>query len=217
MPSDRQYELVYIITPDSADAEVEALQKEIGELVTELGGSVENTDLWGRRKLAYEIGRHREGIYVVQLLSGPGEMISELGRRLRVQDKVLRYLTVRVDEDLRKVRRAAEKKKATVQRRRAARGKPPLPDGDDAPAAPPAGAAAPPPAGPPAADTPAADTPAADTPAADTPAADTPAADTPAADTPAADTPAADTPAADTPAADVGATDAPEKTSEVQE
>ena len=135
MPSVRQYEFVYIVAPTSADAEVEALQTEVGELVKEFGGTVENTDLWGRRKLAYEIGRFTEGIYVVQLLNGPGEMISELGRRLRVQDQVLRYLTVRVDEDLRKVRRAAEKRKATVQRRRAARGKPPLPDGDGAPAA----------------------------------------------------------------------------------
>ncbi len=163
MPSVRQYELVYIVAPTSTDAEVEALQTEVGELVKEFGGTVENTDLWGRRKLAYEIGRYTEGIYVVQLLNGPGEMISELGRRLRVQDQVLRYLTVRVDEDLRKVRRAAEKRKATVQRRRAARGKPPLPDGDDAPVADgspvvdsAAGAVAPAAAAPTSADTPAA-------------------------------------------------------------
>ena len=169
MPRDRQYELVYIVAPTSTDAEVEALQTEIGELVKEFGGTVENTDVWGRRKLAYEIGHHTEGIYVVQLLDGPGEMIGELGRRLRVRDQVLRFLTVRVDEDLRKVRRAAEKRKATVQRRRAARGKPPLPDPDGAPAADgspvgdqaaagdAAGDAAPPAAGPPDADAPAAD------------------------------------------------------------
>ena len=135
MPINRQYELVYIVAPTATDAEVEALQKEIAELVGEFGGAVENTDVWGRRKLAYEIGHHKEGIYVVQLLNGPGEMVRELGRRLRVRDQVLRHLTVRVDEDLRKVRRAAERKKATVQRRRAARGRPPLPDGDHTPSA----------------------------------------------------------------------------------
>ncbi|HJN43257.1 MAG: 30S ribosomal protein S6 [Acidobacteria bacterium] len=135
MPSDREYELVYIVAPTATDAEVEALQGEVSELVQKSGGSVENTDVWGRRKLAYEIGHHNEGIYIVQLLEGPGEMIAELGRRLRVRDQVLRHLTVRVDEDLRKVRRAAEKKKATAQRRRAARGKPPLPEADSAPAA----------------------------------------------------------------------------------
>ena len=155
MPSDREYELVYIVAPTATDEDVEALQTQVAELVTEFGGTVENTDVWGRRKLAYEIGRFTEGIYVVQLLEGPGEMISELGRRLRVRDQVLRHLIVRVDEDLRKVRRAAEKKKVTVQRRRAARGKPPLPEGEDAPERSPAGAdagtgdAAPPAAGPP--------------------------------------------------------------------
>ena len=135
MPSDREYELVYIVAPTATDEDVEALQTQVAELVTEFGGTVENTDVWGRRKLAYEIGHFTEGIYVVQLLDGPGELISELGRRLRVRDQVLRHLIVRVDEDLRKVRRAAENKKATAQRRRASRGKPPLPEGEDAPAA----------------------------------------------------------------------------------
>ena len=133
MPSEREYELVYIVAPTATDEEVEALQTQVAEIVQEFGGTVENTDLWGRRKLAYEIGRFTEGIYIVQVLDGPGKMISELGRRLRVRDQVLRHLIVRVDEDLRKVRRAAEKKKATVQRRRAARGKPPLPDGPEGP------------------------------------------------------------------------------------
>ena len=135
MPSDREYELVFIVAPTATDEDVAALQTQVAELAKEFGGTVENTDVWGRRKLAYQIGPFREGIYVVQLLDGPGEMIGELGRRLRVRDQVLRHLIVRVDEDLRKVRRVAEKKKATVQRRRAARGKPPLPEGDDVPAA----------------------------------------------------------------------------------
>ena len=133
MPSERGYELVYIVAPTATDEEVEALQTQVAEIVQEFGGTVENTDLWGRRRLAYEIGGFTEGIYIVQVLDGPGKMISELGRRLRVRDQVLRHLIVRVDEDLRKVRRAAEKKKATVQRRRAARGKPPLPDGPEGP------------------------------------------------------------------------------------
>ena len=151
MPRDREYELVYIVAPTATDEDVEALQTQVAELVKEFGGTVENTDVWGRRKLAYELGHFTEGIYVVQLLDGPGEMIGELGRRLRVRDQVLRHLIVRVDEDLRKVRRAAEKKKATVQRRRAARGKPLLPKGDDAPAGADAGNgdAAPPAAEPP--------------------------------------------------------------------
>ena len=120
MPN-RQYELVYILAPTATDAEVETLQGEFDGHIQTLGGAVESTDLWGRRKLAYAIGRFKEGIYVVQLIRGPGVMISELGRRLRVRDQVLRYLTVRVDEDLRKAQRAAEKRKATTERRRAVR------------------------------------------------------------------------------------------------
>ena len=121
MPNDRQYEFVYVLAPTVANAEVEAIQGELDEQIRKLGGSVENTDLWGRRKLAYPIGNFTEGIYVVQLLRGPGEMVTELERRLRVKDDVLRYLTVRVDDDLRKVRRVAEKKKADAERRRARR------------------------------------------------------------------------------------------------
>jgi len=122
MPNDRQYELVYILAPSATDAEVDALRGVIDEHIQTLGGTVENTDLWGRRKLAYVIGNFTEGIYIVQLIVGPGEMITELERRLRVNDHVLRYLTVRVDEDLRKAQRAADKRKAAVERRRPTRG-----------------------------------------------------------------------------------------------
>ncbi len=122
MPSDRQYEFVYVLAPTVANAEVEALQRELEGQIGKLGGAVENTDLWGRRKLAYPIGNFTEGIYVVQLIRGPGAMVTELERRMRVHDDVLRYLTVRVDDDLRKARRAADKRKADAERRRAARG-----------------------------------------------------------------------------------------------
>lgn len=124
----RQYELIYIVAPVATDAEVEALQAEIDGHVVTLGGTVDKTEVWGRRKLAYQIGDYREGIYICQLVGGPGEMVGELERRLRVRDQVLRHLIVRVDEDLRKARRLKDKKKATVDRRRAARGLRPLPE-----------------------------------------------------------------------------------------
>ena len=127
MSTERQYELIYIVAPVATDAEVETLQAEIDGHVVALGGTVDKTEAWGRRKLAYQIGDYGEGIYICQLVSGPGEMVGELERRLRVRDQVLRHLIVRVDEDLRKARRLKDKKKATVDRRRAARGLPPLP------------------------------------------------------------------------------------------
>ena len=129
MPNDRQYEFVYVLAPTVSNAEVETLRREMEDQIAKLGGAAEKTDLWGRRKLAYPIGNFTEGIYVVQLIRGPGTMVTELERRMRVHDDVLRYLTVRVDDDLRKARRAAEKRKADAERRRAARGQeePPSP------------------------------------------------------------------------------------------
>lgn len=65
MPIERQYEFVYVLAPTVANAGVDALQREIEELVRKFGGAVENTDLWGRRKLAYPIGNFTEGIYEI--------------------------------------------------------------------------------------------------------------------------------------------------------
>ena len=92
MSDSRQYELVYVVSPDVTEDGVAELHSRIEEIVTQLSGSIENTDNWGRRRLAYEINRHREGIYVLQLINGPGEMVAELDRRLRVMDQLLRHL-----------------------------------------------------------------------------------------------------------------------------
>ena len=206
--SERQYELIYIVAPVATDAEVAALQAEVDGHIGSLGGTVENTDLWGRRKLAYQIGNYGEGIYICQLISGPGTMIGEIERRLRVRDQVLRHLTVRVDEDLRKARRLKEKRKATVDRRRAARGLPPLGVADAAPAPPSAAAAPAPPV-----ETPSADTTSPEAPAAGA-AAEAPSAD-PAAS--AADAAPAPKTEATTPSADAASTDAVAQTTEVKE
>ena len=208
--SERQYELIYIVAPVATDAEVAALQAEVDGHIGSLGGTVENTDLWGRRKLAYQIGNYGEGIYICQLISGPGTMIGEIERRLRVRDQVLRHLIVRVDEDLRKARRLKEKRKATVDRRRAARGLPPLGVADAAPA-PPSDAAAATPAPP--VETPSADTTSPEAPAAGA-AAEAPSAD-PAAS--AADAAPAPKTEAATPSADAASTDAAAQTTEVKE
>ncbi|MYI76001.1 MAG: 30S ribosomal protein S6, partial [Acidobacteria bacterium] len=84
----------------------------------------------GRRRLAYEINRHKEGTYVLELFTGSGAIVGELDRRLKVTDNVLRYLVVRVDEDLRKAERERARRQARRQRRRSA--------GDAEPAAQPA-------------------------------------------------------------------------------
>ena len=124
MPELRQYELVYVIAPDVGDDGVSGLHTQVDEIVTGGGGKIEKTDNWGRRRLAYEIDRHKEGTYVLELFSGPGELVRELDRRLKVVDDVLRHLIVRVDDDLRKAEHARTRRQNRQQRRRVARGKP---------------------------------------------------------------------------------------------
>lgn len=127
MPETRQYELVYVINPNAGEEAASGLHAQVEEIVKSRGGQIDKTDNWGRRRLAYEIDRNKEGTYVLQVLSGPGAMVGELDRRLKVADGILRYLIVRVDEDLRKAEHARSRRQARRQRRRAARGLAPEP------------------------------------------------------------------------------------------
>ena len=127
MSEPRQYELVYLIAPDVGDDGVSGLHTQVDEIVTQGGGKIEKTDNWGRRRLAYEIDRNKEGTYVLELFTGPGELVRELDRRLKVVDGVLRHLIVRVDDDLRKAEHARARRQNKQQRRRATRGTPAAP------------------------------------------------------------------------------------------
>ncbi len=111
MSATRQYELVYIVSPDASEQEVADLHGQVEAAIGRLGGELVKSDNWGRRKLAYEIGPHREGIYVLELINGSGELMKELERRLRVSERILRYLVVRVDEELRAAERARSRRK----------------------------------------------------------------------------------------------------------
>jgi small subunit ribosomal protein S6 len=122
--SARQYELVYIITPEATDQEIADLHGQIEQIVQRFKGTLDKTENWGRKKLAYEIGHHREGTYVVETISGSGDLMKEIDRRLRVIDQVIRHLVVRVDEELRVADRTRAHRQAFVARRRVARGLP---------------------------------------------------------------------------------------------
>jgi small subunit ribosomal protein S6 len=127
MSKSRQYELVYIITPEASEQEVADLHTQIESIVQRFNGTIDKSENWGRRKLAYEIGHHREGTYVVETISGAGDLMKEIDRRLRVIDQVIRHLIVRVDEELRVAERTREARRANQARRRVARGLPPEP------------------------------------------------------------------------------------------
>jgi small subunit ribosomal protein S6 len=125
MAATRQYEVVYILAPTASEQEAADVQAQVESAAQRFGGTVEKTENWGRRKLAYEIGRHKEGTYVLHVVNGGGDMVREIERRLRVFDFLVRYLVVRVDEDLRMAERAQAERKAETARRRTARGLPP--------------------------------------------------------------------------------------------
>lgn len=127
MSSVRQYELVYITPPDTTDEALAALQQQVQTVVDRFGGNIGSTEAWGRRRLAYEIAGHREGTYVLHVINGPAELNSELDRRLRVLDVVIRHMIVRVDEELGAAERAQTRRKADMAVRRTKRGLPPEP------------------------------------------------------------------------------------------
>ena len=97
--ADRQYELVYILPPDTTEQQVAEVQAQVEAIVSRLHGQIANTENWGRKRLAYEIARHKEGVYVLQVINGSGELMKELDRRLKVMDIVIRQMIVRVDEE----------------------------------------------------------------------------------------------------------------------
>jgi len=121
----RKYELVYVVSPDATDAQVAELHTQVEQITQRLGGKIDKTDNWGRRKLAYEIGRHKEGTYVLETIDGGGELMKEIDRRLKVSDLVIRHLVVRIDEEQSVIDRTRTTRTDNMRRRRVARGLPP--------------------------------------------------------------------------------------------
>ena len=121
----RKYELVYVVSPEATDEQVADLHAQVEAIVQRIGGQIDRTENWGRRKLAYEIGRHKEGTYVLEAITGGGELMKEIDRRLKVSDLIIRHLVVRIDEDQAVVERTRARRTETTRRRRVARGLPP--------------------------------------------------------------------------------------------
>jgi small subunit ribosomal protein S6 len=121
----RKYELVYVVSPVATDEQVSELHTQIESVVQRMGGRVEKTENWGRRRLAYEIGHQKEGTYVLEVITGSGDLMKEIDRRLKVIDYVIRHMIVRVDEDEQVVERLRSKRTEVSRRRRVARGLPP--------------------------------------------------------------------------------------------
>src|SRR6266851_3867739 len=128
---ERLYDLIYIVRPATPEEEIKKVEHTVEHACTEKGAKIEKSEHWGTRKLAYRVAKHREGIYIYfQIRTTHGELIAEIERRLKVQDSVIKYLTIRLDEDLKR-----QKKLVAIRDKRAARRpKRPVPTPAPAPA-----------------------------------------------------------------------------------
>jgi small subunit ribosomal protein S6 len=120
---ERLYDLIFILRPDTPEAETDKLIATLQHAVEEKHAKVEKVEKWGTRRMAYRVKKVREGYYVYMVLrSSDGELLKELERRLRVSDAVIKYLTIRLDEEVkrkeklgrRRERRAARRPKKTA-------------------------------------------------------------------------------------------------------
>ena len=117
----RIYEELFIVRPDAPEEEIDQLIEQLTTYIANQGGNVDKVDKWGVRKLAYRVQKRTEGFYVLLQFVAKPETVKELERRLRVSDQVLKFLTVRIDEKLKKI-----EKRQKAREKRAAR-KPAVP------------------------------------------------------------------------------------------
>lgn len=115
--ANRTYEVMYIIDPETDGDKIEKLNEAVGKLIEKEGGTVVRMDNVGLRNLAYPIQKKNEGHYVLFEIEGTGQEILELERRMRVNDMILRYITVRVDEDRKTATKRREKREARAAKR----------------------------------------------------------------------------------------------------
>ena len=118
----RIYENLFIVKPDATEEEIDHLVEQMSQNVAKSGGTVDKVDKWGKRRLAYRVAKHREGHYVLMQFTAGPETVSEFERRLRVQDSVIKFLTVRIDETLKRL----EKRKKEREKRAHRKPQPPV-------------------------------------------------------------------------------------------
>lgn len=115
----RNYEIMFIVSPTAAEEDIDKINGQIEGVITAGGGKAEKIEKLGKRRLAYIVKKCREGSYVLFTLQADGPIVKEVERRLRVMDLVIKYLTVRMDDDMKRL----DKIKAHRQKRAAHRGR----------------------------------------------------------------------------------------------
>ena len=117
MADTRTYEVIFIVDPAAAEEEVMKLSEGVQKIITGQGGSITKTEMMGKRQLAYEINHKKDGTYVLLEVEGSGKEIAEVERRMRVNDQILRYMTVRVDEMRQRAEKLKERRARKAERK----------------------------------------------------------------------------------------------------
>ncbi len=112
----RSYEIMFIVRPDVEEAELDKLVETFSGYVTGGGGTVKSTEKMGRRRLAYTVNRFNDGFYILLIVDAPASLISEVERRLRVNEQVIKFITVRMDEEDKRVAKIKKHRDAHVKR-----------------------------------------------------------------------------------------------------
>ncbi len=105
---------MFIVRPDMADEDLDKLISSLESSVTSASGTVKNVERMGKRRLAYTVRKFRDGVYILLTIEGTGSVIHEVERRLRVTEPVIKFLTVRIDEEqkrLEKIKKLRESRK----------------------------------------------------------------------------------------------------------
>lgn len=113
----RVYENLFIVRPDATEEEIDHLIDGMSKTVTSSGGTVDKVEKWGKRRLAYRVERYREGSYVLMQFTAGSELVKEFERRLRVQDDVIKFLSVRIDETLKRIEKRRKQREKRAHRR----------------------------------------------------------------------------------------------------
>jgi len=112
----RTYEIMFIVRPDTEEAELDKLIETFAGYVTSGGGEVKSTEKMGRRRLAYTVQKFNDGFYILLIVSAPASLISEIERRLRVSEPVIKFITVRMDEEEKRLAKIKKHRDAHVKR-----------------------------------------------------------------------------------------------------
>ena len=118
----RTYEALYIVRPDLEDGEIQTVADGVQTVVTNHGGAIVRSEIWGRRRLAYEVQRFNEGCYVLLRFEAPPEVVRRLEHHFRLSEEVIRHIVVHYDEqtlrrEAEQHRKNEEKLQATAARR----------------------------------------------------------------------------------------------------